>query len=83
MDGNHDSGVSDDSPHPLLDALNTQVVPQLQLLGRGALAVGTAQTLRAAVEHGQAVTGTVLQLRVLLGERLYELAVQVVASPAQ
>jgi hypothetical protein len=81
MDGAGDSRVNGDTSQELVNALNEQVVPQLTLLGRGPLALATLKALQAAVEHGQGVSATVLQLRVELGGRLYDVAVNVQVSP--
>jgi hypothetical protein len=81
MDGAGDSGVNGGTSQELVNALNEQVIPQLNLLGRGPLALATLKALQAAVEHAQGVSATVLQLRVELDGRLYDVAVSVTVSP--
>jgi hypothetical protein len=75
------SSPASDVGKSLLDAVNEQVVPQLNLLGRGPLALATLKALQAAVEHAQGVSATVLQLRVELDGRLYDVAVNVTVNP--
>lgn len=79
MDGAGDSGVS--KAMRLLDALNAQAVPQLNLLAHGPLQTTTAEVLTTCIKERQSVTGTVLGLRVMVEGELYELGVQVVAHP--
>lgn len=80
MDSGCHSRLNEEVVDPLLDALNEQVVPQLAHLQKG-LAVATYEVLRAAIDRGQPVTGTVLQVRVELDGHLFTVAVSVVVSP--
>jgi hypothetical protein len=81
MDGAGDGGLSGDASERLVSALNEQVVPQLNLLSRGPLALATLKALQAAVEHAQGVNASVLQLRVELDGRMFDVAVHVTVSP--
>lgn len=90
MDGSSDSGVvergwGDAEPRPLMErvieAVNAQLVPQLNNLTHGPLAVGAAQALAAAIEHQTSVAATTLQATVLFEGKVVGVTVQVVATP--
>lgn len=88
MDGDGDGGVTEAiavNEQELVTraaiAVNEQVLPQLAHLAHGPLAFGALHTLRAAAERNESIAGTVMQVRVRLDDRLYELAVHVVVTP--
>lgn len=83
MDGAGNGGVMEPSTpqSELVQALNEQVMPQLAMLSHGPLQVGALQALEAAIDQSRSITGTLLHVRVKVGDRLLALAVQIVVSP--
>lgn len=84
MDSDHDGDMSPDVElgGKIAAALNEQVIPQLGLLAHGPLQEGVAQALQLALQQGQSITATVLQLRVMVDGRLCHVVVQAAVTPS-